>query len=111
MSDLRYLDGIELFDAKFFGISPAEARDVAPEQRLLLEECAAALYAAGAVKAAAAARPGRRRRGPRGKPEQAGGPVAAGIGAPWHGRVGVCVAARAPARAARAPQTRHVTAV
>ena len=41
------LDGIELFDAGFFGIPPREAELLDPQQRLFLESAWAALEAAG----------------------------------------------------------------
>ena len=42
-----YLDGVELFDATFFGFSPLEARLMDPQHRLFLEEAWAALENAG----------------------------------------------------------------
>ena len=42
-----YIDGIEEFDAEFFGIRPIEARMMDPRQRMLLEECWLALEDAG----------------------------------------------------------------
>ncbi|MBB4928199.1 type I polyketide synthase [Kitasatospora kifunensis] len=41
------IDGIELFDANFFGYSPAEAKLLDPQQRLFLETCQHALEHAG----------------------------------------------------------------
>src|SRR5687767_13419109 len=41
------LDGIELFDARFFGYSPREAELMDPQQRLFLEESWTALEDAG----------------------------------------------------------------
>ena len=35
----RYLEGVEEFDAAVFGISPAEALVLDPQQRLMLEAC------------------------------------------------------------------------
>jgi acyl transferase domain-containing protein len=42
-----FLDGIELFDAEFFGIAPREARAMDPQHRLLLEVAWEALEHAG----------------------------------------------------------------
>ncbi|MFJ8106832.1 SDR family NAD(P)-dependent oxidoreductase [Streptomyces sp. NPDC096132] len=42
-----FLDDIEGFDAKFFGITPREAEVMDPQQRLLLEVCCEALDHAG----------------------------------------------------------------
>lgn len=42
-----FLDGIDLFDAPFFRITPAEARLMDPQQRLLLETAWSALEIAG----------------------------------------------------------------
>jgi polyketide synthase-associated protein len=45
-----FMEGIELFDAKFFGISVAEAKGMDPNQRLVLETSYEALYMAGFKK-------------------------------------------------------------
>jgi len=42
-----FVDHIELFDAKFFGISAPEALAMDPQQRLLLEVCYCAFYNSG----------------------------------------------------------------
>lgn len=42
-----FIDGIDQFDAPFFGIAPAEARRMSPPQRLFLEVAWEALEAAG----------------------------------------------------------------
>mmetsp|Transcript_104942 Transcript_104942/g.165644 ORF Transcript_104942/g.165644 Transcript_104942/m.165644 type:complete len:1039 (-) Transcript_104942:30-3146(-) len=42
-----FMDGTELFDTKFFGISPAEAKGMDPQQRLVLESSYEALHMAG----------------------------------------------------------------
>ena len=42
-----YLDGLELFDAAFFRISPVEAQLLDPQQRMMLETCWRALEDAG----------------------------------------------------------------
>ena len=44
-----YLDGVELFDAAFFRLSPVEAQFLDPQQRLMLETCWYALEDAGIV--------------------------------------------------------------
>ncbi|UXY16149.1 SDR family NAD(P)-dependent oxidoreductase [Chitiniphilus purpureus] len=52
-----FLEGIDAFDALFFGIAPAEAELIDPQQRLFLEECWKAIeragYAPGALSDAA----------------------------------------------------------
>eukprot|EP00930_Biecheleria_cincta_P003139 TRINITY_DN104075_c0_g1_i1.p1 TRINITY_DN104075_c0_g1~~TRINITY_DN104075_c0_g1_i1.p1 ORF type:complete len:1195 (+),score=182.04 TRINITY_DN104075_c0_g1_i1:72-3587(+) len=45
-----FIDGLELFDAKMFGISPAEAKGMDPHQRLVLEAGYEALYNMGMRK-------------------------------------------------------------
>ena len=45
-----YLDGIEQLDAAFFGLSAAEVIDMDPNQRLLLQVVAKALYDSGRTK-------------------------------------------------------------
>ena len=42
-----FIDGIELFDNKFFGISPAESKGMDPMQRHILETSYEALYFSG----------------------------------------------------------------
>ena len=42
-----FVDGIDLFDARFFGIQPIEARSMDPQQRMLLETSWLALEDAG----------------------------------------------------------------
>ena len=42
-----FLDGIDMFDAEFFGILPAEAAKIDPQQRLILEVACEALEDAG----------------------------------------------------------------
>ena len=53
------LDGIELFDARFFGYSPREAELMDPQQRLFLEESWKALEDAGIDPARPFGHPGR----------------------------------------------------
>jgi len=45
-----FIDGIELFDNKFFGISPAESKGMDPMQRHILETSYEALYFSGFQK-------------------------------------------------------------
>ncbi|MFB9413832.1 type I polyketide synthase [Dactylosporangium matsuzakiense] len=52
-----YLDRVDGFDAEFFGISPLEAVELDPQQRLMLELAWAALEDAAIVPATVAGRP------------------------------------------------------
>lgn len=45
-----FIDGIELFDNRFFGISPVESRGMDPAQRHILETSYEALYYSGYTK-------------------------------------------------------------
>lgn len=45
-----FMDGLELFDAKLFNISPAESKGMDPQQRLVLETSYEALWGAGYQK-------------------------------------------------------------
>jgi len=45
-----FMDGMELFDHKFFGLSPAEARCTSPDQRLTLECAYEAMHEHGYTK-------------------------------------------------------------
>ena len=46
-----FLAGVERFDGKCFGVSPAESSAMDPQQRLVLEVAYEALHGAGARKA------------------------------------------------------------
>jgi acyl transferase domain-containing protein len=46
-----FIDGIAEFDASYFGISPVEARQMDPQQRLFLEVAIEALESAGLTRA------------------------------------------------------------
>ena len=47
VTEAAFVADLELFDAVFFGMGPAEAASVAPEQRALLPVAYAALHRAG----------------------------------------------------------------
>lgn len=47
-----FLDDIDTFDALFFGISPAEAEVIDPQQRIFLEECWKTIESAGYASSA-----------------------------------------------------------
>ena len=51
-----FMEGLDLFDAGFFNVSPAEARAMDPQQRLLLEYAYRAFHDAGETKASLAGR-------------------------------------------------------
>ena len=42
-----FVEGVEMFDRSFFRISVAEAKEMDPSQRLLLQQSFEALYLAG----------------------------------------------------------------
>ncbi len=54
----NYLEGIDGFDAEYFGIAPREASQIDPQQRLLLEVVWEALWDAG-LEPASLRKPGR----------------------------------------------------